>query len=87
MTGSCVKYTLKNYVIKPCKWEQKDKSSLHNGLHNYDVVLLHGENGNCFRGLECIFFIKQNLGTSMEKKTILEGFNFSLHIRKIFCSK
>ena len=28
-----------NYVLKPCKWEQKDPQLLRNGLRNYNVTI------------------------------------------------
>ena len=36
--GSFVRFSLGNYVIRPCKWEQKDSLSLRNCLHNYNNI-------------------------------------------------
>ena len=37
-SGSNVRFTSGNYIIKLCKWEQKNTQSLRNGLRNYNVI-------------------------------------------------
>ena len=34
--GTCVRFSLGNCVIKPCKWEQKDMQSLRN---DYVIIM------------------------------------------------